>query len=646
MQKICWMFSLLAACLVPSSLALGAQTADPIRNLELVSNLQRQQWLITGQVKDLKGTPVSNARIVIQCASTGVLPSDRLVADVQGKYSYTAELEAQTNPTLTVTVSAEKEGFLPAHETADFTKQGETWPIDLVMRPQQEDTPLLAQGQLVATLVARYNAASPPDLKADSAQQNFARASGMLHDARTSAKAVALLSALVKKTPQCVECRTLLGLADLQAGGVSSAQEDFSQAALVKLSPSEEPRLANSLLALGVLAEWSGESPKALGLLMRALKLAPEDPLALQEVGRTLSNQKNWEAADEYLLKAEKAGAPPEIRLLRCRAALEEGDVQEADQEMRVYLAGREIKSFPLPARALYAQVENQLSLQSFSKAQSLVDEPLPQILKEWPELEGLEPAADQGQLAAILEKTGATVEAFFRDFQNATSHELIEESKLAKDGKVKKSLEQKFQYLLLTTPYQGGLSLEEYRTDSSGQRIRPTGSEDGFMLSAGFASASLLFHPAYQSGAKFRHLGRAHGNGTNYDVVAFAQVPAKAMMCERFSTPDARVLVLHQGLAWIDPHDSRIVRLRTDLLVPMPNVRLQRETTEISYALVRFKDVPTPLSLPAQVTVTVQWKGATFQNQHQYSDFKLFNTAVKEKHPTPPATPPTGPAR
>jgi hypothetical protein len=38
-----------------------------------------------------------------------------------------------------------------------------------------------------------------------------------------------------------------------------------------------------------------------------------------------------------------------------------------------------------------------------------------------------------------------------------------------------------------------------------------------------------------------------------------------------------------------------------------MPKVRLQRETTEITYAKVQFKDVPKPLSLPARVTVTFE---------------------------------------
>ena len=283
----------------------------------------------------------------------------------------------------------------------------------------------------------------------------------------------------------------------------------------------------NALIVLSVLAGWSGEYPKAAGLLMQVLKLAPQDPVALQELGRTLINQKNWEAADEYLQKAVKAGASPEAHLLRCRAVLEEGDAEEADAEMRAYL-GRPRHSQPTAShsRPLYAgPIPAQpagLRPGGLSGGRS----PCRNSSRSNPTSPALTPAADQAALKSILQKTGLNVEAFFKGFQNATSHERIEEEQLGKGGKVKQSLEQKFQYLLVTAPYQGGMSLDEYRTDMTGAVSGPSGLSDGFMLTAGFASASLVFHPAYQAGAKFRLLGRANLDGAACDVVAFAQDP------------------------------------------------------------------------------------------------------------------------
>jgi Flp pilus assembly protein TadD len=633
----------LVVILVLPSVLLGGQIDAQIGQLQLLS-IQKKQWLITGQVKSLRGEPVSNAKVLVHLASVGQ-PNNTLTADVQGKYSMIVELEAHTNQTLTVMVSAEKDGFATARETANFTKIGETWPIDLVMRPAEEDSSELSQDQLVALLMPRYQGAKFEDGLPERARADFARGMKQYTDPQSAAKAMSSFAAAVKKSPECVECRIALGLAHLQAGGIAGAKEDFSQAYLVKVKAADEPRKVNALIALGILMGWTGQPAKAAGLMMDALKLVPEDPLALEEMGRMLVIQKNWDAADEYLQKAEKAGAGPDAHFLRCRAVLEAGDPVEADNEMRTFLAGREIKNLPLVVRVLYTQVQAQISLSGYKEASPLINKPLPELIKDDPDLANLQPATDQSQLDTLLQKIGVNVDNFFKQFQNATSREQIREEQLNKGGKVTHTLEQKFQYLLLTQPAQGGLmSLDEYRTDQGGSLTGPIGLKDGFMLSAGFASISLFFHPAYQSGASFRYLGREKVDGTDCDVVGFAQVPAKAKMFERFNTPGATVLVLHQGVAWVDPSDSRIVRLRTDLLQPLPKIRLLRETTEIHYSMVNFKGVAAALSLPADVAVTVQWKGKTFRNMHQYGDFKLFNTAAHEKHVTPMPPPETTP--
>jgi hypothetical protein len=151
-------------------------------------------------------------------------------------------------------------------------------------------------------------------------------------------------------------------------------------------------------------------------------------------------------------------------------------------------------------------------------------------------------------------------------------------------------------------------------------------------MLTSGFASASLLFHPEYQAGGTFRYLGRQGLNSRECHVVGFAQSPAKAQMVERFNTGDHTVLVLFQGLAWIDAENFKIVRLRTDLLKPQTKIKLERQTTEITYDPVRFRQIASALWLSSEVAVTLQWSGRTYHNTHKYSDFRLFHADAQEK--------------
>lgn len=213
----------------------------------------------------------------------------------------------------------------------------------------------------------------------------------------------------------------------------------------------------------------------------------------------------------------------------------------------------------------------------------------------------------------------------------------------LRSNGKVQDSLNEKSNYLLLAKAEKWGLGLTEYRASPAGKSAQPTELPRGFMRTKGFASASAVFHPNCQNGATFRYLGRQKVGGRETYVLAFAQQPDKAKMIGMFIANGISEPELTQGVAWTDAQNYQIIRLRTDLLKPLQKVRLIRQTTEIQYAEVHFKDNPAGLWLPQVVTVTVQWKGRTFRNSHHYSDFKLFDVATKEKRKQASLSPETG---
>ncbi len=123
-----------------------------------------------------------------------------------------------------------------------------------------------------------------------------------------------------------------------------------------------------------------------------------------------------------------------------------------------------------------------------------MVSEPLPALLKDVPELTGLVPASSQAELASVLQKAGENVRAFFGNFQNTVSLEKIHEERLGRDGKVKDSLDERFQYLLLSHPEEQRLGLEEFRTDFRGDRKAPTGLSSGLMVRPGSPRLAYCF--------------------------------------------------------------------------------------------------------------------------------------------------------
>ena len=606
--------------------------------------IEKQTWHIFGKVTDIKGSPLRAASVRVDIGYGGKFVKD-LTTNAQGEFRTEYKLDVSTNSRLSVNLLVNRDGYAPAHEFVDYGVGDTTWEIDVAMRPDTQGYDELPLPALVAALAPKLRASLEADATIAPARKDLARGASDFLDEHDGAKAVPSLSKVTKRYPACGHCRTLLGLALLDAGSWNGAAREFAEADKLAAAGNSNPDKINLMLIVAELENWKGEYNQAAGFLMQATELDPKNALVLQELGRTLVLQKNWEGADEYLHRALVAGASKDAMLLRARALLEEGDPETADRVMKDYVGDAALKTFPMPVRALSTEIGERMKLQSYAKVESMVSEPLPSLIKAVPELRGLRPASSQpgqaGQtdLTAILEKAGENVRYFFNGFQNTVSTEQIHQERLTKDGKIRDSLNQKFQYLLLTRPEAWGLGLQEFRTDLKGNQTAPTGLDSGLMLTSGFASASLLFHPAYQSGATFRYLGLGSVKGRECYVVAFAQKPEKAQMVERFNSNGGSVLVLFQGLAWIDKENYRITRLRTDLLKPQSQIRLLRQTTEITYDPVEFKQAGQVAWLPSEVAVTVQWSGRTFRNVHTYSDFKLFNTETKEtvhQVPTP----------
>jgi hypothetical protein len=151
-------------------------------------------------------------------------------------------------------------------------------------------------------------------------------------------------------------------------------------------------------------------------------------------------------------------------------------------------------------------------------------------------------------------------------------------------------------------------------------------------MLTEGFVSAPLVFHPAYQAGGTFVLLGSQMVKGRKTFVIAYAQIPEKTSLYGTFTYGHTTRMTYTQGLAWVDGENYQIVRITSDLLRPLPEVRLQKETTDITFSEAQFKQVTQKFWLPAAVTVTLDWNGRTYRNNHAYSEFLVSNVEATQK--------------
>jgi hypothetical protein len=297
------------------------------------------------------------------------------------------------------------------------------------------------------------------------------------------------------------------------------------------------------------------------------------------------------------------------------------------------------------PIRQPSSDTDEEMKMQEtklYSAARPYMDEDMPNLKKTVHELSGLKPDPGQQQLSALMVKVGAAADDLLKKIPNLVSDEQVNEtqrtvSRGAILGCVGASCvtpgseaqkDQKFSYIILTHPAEEGrLLLEEYRTGRNDKPITQGTAAPHFQ---GFASAWIFFSSLNQVESRFRYLGQQKMDKHETFVVAFAQAPGAIEHPGEYMTTAGPIPMLLQGIAWIDQSDFRIVRLRTDLLAPQPQVDFQRQMSNILFGPVRIPVLDSELWLPQDVDVEMEANGQYLQEQHRYSKYRLYEAKTK----------------
>jgi Tfp pilus assembly protein PilF len=593
---------------------------------------------VAGRVTGEKGEPVRNARVEI--ATNAGTRFVSVATDSQGQFSNDFFLTFAPKE-FTATFAVSKKGYPTAHAFVNYGSTGKPPAILIVLRHPPNDPTLLSADDLVLELAPRFRALGPSDGLSEKDLKTYQPAARQFLDRNRLDLAVPDLEKVAASNASCARCRLMTALAEMRWGDWVRAESRLGEAVNTFIA-NRQPGASEPLLAYGVWLSWQHNPEKAEYYLREAVKDAPRDALALQELGRVQCLGMNWEGGEDSLNKALAAGAGPVARMLHAEALVWTGTVKDAEAELNRYLDGRDIKKMPPRVQAIGQKIEDRKKDDTALVKLQKQAAPYTDYIHNPPsELQGIEPAGEEIKLDSILSAVGKNVANLFQKFPNTSSLEKIHQEKLDRKGKSAGSLDQKFRYLCLMPSGQWGPRTDEYRADSTGQEAFPRGLAQNFMLTAGFVAAPLVFHPAYQPGSTFRLLGRQKIKDRDAYVIAFAQEPKRSRMSGSFRVAGTSKTTFYQGVAWIDPTTYQILKLRTELLAPIPVVKLQAETTEIEFSEVHFKRLAEGFWLPAEVTVTLDWEGRVLRNRHEYSDFAVFNVDAMQKIASPKDAPP-----
>ncbi len=228
----------------------------------------------------------------------------------------------------------------------------------------------------------------------------------------------------------------------------------------------------------------------------------------------------------------------------------------------------------------------------------------------------------------ALVEQASRTVEDFLEHLSDVECTELVSQTKLEKNGKVESAENSSFDYVVLAESNGGEMTLSESRLAK--QAGRPSRNLP-LMVTNGFSTLLLIFHPEYRAGFQFTFLGEEIIDGRAYDRVGFRHIPGLRSTTALLARGREYALDL-QGEAWIAKDTGEILKINAELESPMEDIGLKSLNTEVIYAPVKFQGTSSTYWLPEQAVIEVESPRQHWRNVHRFTAYHQFSTNVKEK--------------
>ncbi|HET7212579.1 MAG TPA: hypothetical protein VFL79_03270 [Terriglobia bacterium] len=226
-----------------------------------------------------------------------------------------------------------------------------------------------------------------------------------------------------------------------------------------------------------------------------------------------------------------------------------------------------------------------------------------------------------------LVDRVTQVVTTFFAKLSDVECTELVSQTKFRKNGKVEYIGNSSFDYVVVAEPSGGELTLAESRLAKLERR---EARRLPLMVTNGFSTLLLIFHPEYRAGFEFNPLEDEVADGKTYARLEFHHI--------RGTRSTAALLVQgqeypldFQGVAWIDRETGEVWKIEAGLESPMDDIGLRSMRTEVIYGPVKFQGTSDTYWLPQMATIDVESLRERWRNVHRFTAYRQFATSVKE---------------
>jgi hypothetical protein len=255
--------------------------------------------------------------------------------------------------------------------------------------------------------------------------------------------------------------------------------------------------------------------------------------------------------------------------------------------------------------------------------------------------LAGAEPSAEPNHdpLDKVLDRVTQRVSGFLDLFSDVKCTEQVTQEKFKPNGKVELEEQSTYDYLVLFTNVGGELSLSESRLPVK-QATKDRKKDISMLLSNGFATLFLVFHPYYVNSFEFTDAGAELLNGHNARKIRFQHI-RNTRSIAALALRGREYPLEMSGTAWVDPETGNLLRIEAGVASTLEDIGMKSLQSQVTFAPVTFH--PDDLHqddlhkddlvywFPTEAVVEVETPKQHWRNTHRFGAYKQFSVATEE---------------
>ena len=545
-------------------------------------------------------------------------------------------------------------GFETVNEAVEIRTNGDHELITVVLKP------------LPGTDISLTR--SGPPVLAPGAQKELNKAIEALR-ANKSDEAKKYLDKAFHSAPANPDVNYFLGMYYVQLKDLAHAEEYWKKAIQIY------PLHAYSLSALGSLALQNKQYEEAITYYKRATQASSSSWRYEAQLSQAYLVHKECSEAEKHAKRAVEIGKDraAAAQFILAKAYICESKRSEAEQALSKFIAESVDPADLTAAHQLLEAVKRPADSDAAANAVNAstgaagggpaehsahAGDPLPPSPEEvavgnsmplaradllppskWmpPDVDESMPPVEPGAscpMQQISDQTAKRVEAFIDGVNRISATETLDHEVIDRFGLTAKHETRRFSYVESLSEVKPGMyRVEEYRDGTMGLDVFPER-----LASLGLGSMVMIFHPVYRDEYEMTCEGLTHWHDRKVWQIHFRQRKDKPARMREYNVGKNVYSVGLRGRAWIAADTFQIVSIETDLVAPVPQIRLAAEHIAIDYEPVQFRKKHEELWLPQNAELFFDFNGRRIHRRHHFDDYRLFSVDENQKISAPPS--------